>query len=118
MKIIGLVLLSFLFVNIELFANPFIGKWSADEVTVVADDRTLTVTVDSENPFLTPLRGEWPYSYDDQVIRAGNFVAVYEVAPDGDAIMVMCFFPEYVATRMVFWRTAPAFEPNQERSGT
>lgn len=89
-----LVLFSFLFVNVVLLANPFVGKWQADFVTVVADGSTMTVTIDSDDPDYKSLEGTHTYTYDDNVLRVGDFVAVYEVSEDGNMLVAIGLLKE------------------------
>jgi hypothetical protein len=87
-----LVLLSFLLVNAVACANPFMGRWTADEITVVADETTMTVTVDSDNPVLLSMEGVYAYTFDGEVLRAGDLVALYEFAPDESQAIILCIF--------------------------
>lgn len=86
------------------FANPFIGQWKADEVTASIGETTITITVDSDNPNLTQLRGTYSYTYDADVIRAGHFVAVYDFSPEGDQALLLCFLWGDVPVSMHFTR--------------
>lgn len=117
MRVFALVLLSFLLINAALLANPFIGKWTADEVTVVISDTTLTVTVDSDNEALGLMRGTWSYTYDNGVIRAGELAAVYAFSPDGDQAIIMCFLGDE-SVRIHFFRAEPLYHPQKESFGT
>lgn len=118
MKTFILVLLSFFLVNLALFANPFIGKWTADSVTVVFDESTLVVTVDSEDPDLAPLRGTYSYTYDGAVLRVGDFVAIYAFSPDSTKVIIMCFLGEgSISARMRFTKVElPSFKLQSYKS--
>jgi hypothetical protein len=74
-KVAILVVCSFLLINALLSANPFIGSWKANEVLKISvSDTTVSITVDAGGKLGV---GDYPYTYDDDVIRVGKAVLVY-----------------------------------------
>ncbi len=99
----SIVLLSFLAVNAALSANPFLGRWKSDEMTVVATDTEMTVTDSGQD-------GIYPYTYDDKVLRVGGVAVLYLL--DGDTLYVLTW-----GTRRPYFDRllrVPAFAPHRE----
>ena len=88
MKTVALAL-AFLLAALALWANPFPGTWTADFITVVADQSTMTIAVASDDPDWLALAGAHRYTYDADVLRVGDcLVALYDFAADGDRFMM------------------------------
>jgi hypothetical protein len=89
MRVGILALFALLAISVASFANPFIGTWRADFITVVVNESMMAITVASDDPNWSPLAGTHRYIYDADVIRVGDFVAVYDISSDGSMVVVI-----------------------------